>query len=60
MEITDKSKNETTNQAMQYYALLANESELLFAFFMWFRENGEKYMNESIEKMIQTYLKSKL
>ena len=31
----------------------------IFAFFMWFRENGEKYMSESIEKMIQIYLKSK-
>jgi len=39
---------------------VSQQSELLFAFFMWFRENGEKYMNESIEKMIQIYLKSKL
>ena len=39
--------------------IVSQQSELLFAFFMWFRENGEKYMNESIEKMIQIYLKSK-
>lgn len=31
-------------------------NEILFDFFIWFRENGEKYMNESIEKMIQIYL----
>lgn len=31
----------------------------LFYFFMWFRENGEKHLNVSIEKMIEIYLKSK-
>ena len=31
----------------------------LYEFFMWFRENGEKYMNQSIEKMIQIYLNEK-
>lgn len=36
-----------------------NEKDLLFAFFMWFRENGEKYSEFSIEKMIEIYLKSK-
>jgi len=30
---------------------------LLFKFFRWFQINGEKYMNESIEKMIEIYLK---
>lgn len=34
------------------------EKELL-DFFMWFRTNGEKYMNQSIEKMIQIYLNEK-
>jgi len=29
---------------------------LLFDFFMWFRENGEKHLNISIEKMIDIYL----
>jgi len=28
-------------------------------FFMWFRLNGEKYINLSIEQMIQIYLKTK-
>ena len=36
-----------------------NEAELLFNFFMWFRENGEKHMEQSIEKMTQIYLKEK-
>ena len=36
---------------------ITNDSKTIFNFFMWFRENGEKYMNESIEKMIQIYLK---
>jgi hypothetical protein len=31
----------------------------LFDFFMWFRENGEKYVNMSIEKMIDIYLDEK-
>lgn len=33
-----------------------NEKKLLFDFFMWFRENGEKYLNISIEKMIDKFL----
>ena len=35
-----------------------DHKEILFHFFMWFRENGEKYINISIEKMIEIYLKS--
>jgi len=35
-----------------------DHAELLFNFFMWFRENGEKYIDKSIEKMIEIYLKS--
>ncbi|CAB4151515.1 hypothetical protein UFOVP600_20 [uncultured Caudovirales phage] len=34
------------------------EKELL-DFFLWFRENGEKYMNQSIEHMIKIYLNEK-
>jgi len=30
----------------------------LFKFFVWFRENGEKNIGKSIEKMIEEYLKS--
>lgn len=30
-----------------------------YNFFMWFRANGEKYMNQSIEKMIDIYLEEK-
>lgn len=33
------------------------EPILLFDFFMWFRANGEKHMDLSIEKMIEIYLK---
>ena len=36
-----------------------NEFETLYNFFMWFRENGEKYLGLSIEKMIEIYLKEK-
>ena len=35
---------------------MSKEEKLLFDFFMWFRENGEKYMHLSIEKMIKIYL----
>ena len=31
------------------------EKELL-DFFMWFRENGEKHIDKTIEKMIKIYL----
>ena len=30
----------------------------LFNFFMWFRANGEFYVDLPVEKMIETYLKS--
>lgn len=32
------------------------EPILLFDFFMWFRENGEKHLDVSVEKMIEIYL----
>ena len=31
----------------------------LFLFFIWFRQNGELYMNYSIEKMIDIYIKER-
>ena len=31
----------------------------LFTFFLWFRWNGEKHMNKSIEKMIKVYLEER-
>ena len=31
----------------------------LFTFFLWFRWNGEKYMNKSIEKMIDIYMQER-
>ena len=31
----------------------------LFDFFMWFRINGEKHIDKSIEKMIKIYLNEK-
>jgi hypothetical protein len=34
------------------------EKELL-DFFMWFRTNGEKHIDKSIEKMIKIYLDEK-
>ena len=33
-----------------------NEEEKLFNFFMWFRENGQKYVCHPIEHMIKIYL----
>lgn len=35
------------------------EEKQLFDFFMWFRENGEKHLDKSIEKMIEYYLRNK-
>lgn len=32
------------------------EPILLFDFFMWFRENGEKHTDVSVEEMIEIYL----
>ena len=32
-------------------------ADLLCHFFLWFRENGQKYMGLSIEQMIEIYLK---
>lgn len=34
------------------------EKELL-DFFMWFRTNGEKHIDKSIEKMIKIYLEQR-
>lgn len=31
----------------------------LYDFFIWFRKNGEKYVDVSIENMIEIYLKEK-
>ena len=36
-----------------------NEAIILFNFFIWFRENGEKHIDKSIEKMINIYLNEK-
>jgi hypothetical protein len=36
-----------------------NEFETLKNFFMWFRENGEKYLGTSIEKMLEIYIEEK-
>jgi len=36
-----------------------NEEKLIYDFFMWFRHNGEYYVNISIEEMINYYLKQK-
>lgn len=33
-----------------------SEAIILFCFFIWFRENGEKHIDKSIEKMIKIYL----
>ena len=42
---------------------IPQEKDIIFNFFMWFRENGEKHMTTktgiSIEKMIQIYLPEK-
>jgi len=35
------------------------ERNLLYEFFMWFRENGQKYQGLSIEGMIEIYLSQK-
>jgi hypothetical protein len=36
-----------------------NEFETLKNFFMWFRENGEKYLGASIEQMLEIYIEEK-
>jgi hypothetical protein len=36
-----------------------NEFETLKNFFMWFRENGEKYVCHPIEHMIKIYIEEK-
>jgi len=43
-------------------SILRDTEELkqeLFTFFLWFRWNGEKHMNKSIEKMIDTYIRER-
>ena len=35
------------------------DKEKLIEFFLWFRENGEKYQGYSIEVMINIYLEQK-
>ncbi len=35
------------------------EFETLYNFFMWFRENGEKYLGASIEQMLEIYIEEK-
>lgn len=39
--------------------ILSKQPEMLFDFFIWFRENGEKYIDMSVEKMIEIYLKAR-
>lgn len=36
-----------------------NEFETLKEFFLWFRENGEKYLGASIEQMLDIYIEEK-
>ena len=36
-----------------------NLSKELFDFFLWFQYNGEKYIDRSIEEMINIYLNEK-
>ncbi len=36
------------------------EKQQLIDFFMWFRDNGEKYLGLSIEKFVDEYYKQKL
>lgn len=33
-----------------------NKDKFFYDFFMWLRENDEKYLNKKIEKMIEIYL----
>ena len=39
--------------------ILSKRPEILFDFFIWFRENGEKYIDMSVEKMIEIYIKDR-
>ncbi len=36
-----------------------NEFETLKKIFLWFRENGEKYLGASIEQMLEIYIEEK-
>ncbi len=49
---------ELENRLKQFNDLPDKRSELL-RFFLWFRENGEKYIDMSIERMIDIYLGKK-
>jgi hypothetical protein len=49
---------EDLNELKKHFA--ADRTKMLFDFFMWFRENGEKYIDKSIEKMIEIYENEKL
>jgi hypothetical protein len=56
--------SEEFEKAQKYFEKdIPQEKDIIFNFFMWFRENGEKYMTTktgiSIEKMIQIYLTEK-
>lgn len=41
------------------YIRIDNQEKELYEFFRWFQQNGEKYINFSIEKMIDIYLNEK-
>jgi len=44
--------------AMEEYASEV-EGKQIFDFFIWFRSNGELYVDRSIEFMVEQYLKEK-
>lgn len=64
--ITDRIKSEHEKHsaidweqiaAAKIYSLIKDvEPKILYDFFMWFRENGEKHLDKSIEKMIDEYI----
>jgi hypothetical protein len=60
-----KYKKEVNNQKKRRKKNMKNIPEndlkyLLFDFFMWFRENGEKHIEKPVEEMIGEYLKCKV
>lgn len=54
----EMSRQQFASQTPAGEAAGAAEHEKLFNFFLWFRENGETYINHSIESMIEIYLAS--
>jgi len=55
----DGSSELLTNIKADFANELKKDEKIIYDFFIWFRENGEKHLGKSIEKLIQIYLQEK-